>query len=237
MHTEQPLKPISDIIITIDGPAGAGKSTVTRLLADRLGLDCLDTGAMYRVVAWVIKEGHKEELSGDALLLFLKGVTFVIEGNGPAQKVWVQGREVSQEIRTPEISQLASVFSMKPEVRLVLAEKQKALGKKGGLVAEGRDMGTVIFPRADFKFFLEASLEVRAQRRHEELIQRGQSLSLEEVKQEMETRDRQDQQRVLAPLRPAQDARVIDTSRMSPEKVVETILFQILSGTAPSEKK
>lgn len=222
----------SDIIITIDGPAGAGKSTVTKILGHRLGLDCLDTGAMYRVVAWAIREGKKEELSGEAMVLFLKDLNFVIEGNGSAQRVWVQGRDVSQEIRTPEISQLASAFSMKPEVRSILAEKQKALGRQGGLIAEGRDMGTVIFPRADYKFFLEASLEVRAQRRYEELIQRGQTVSLEEVKREMETRDRQDQQRALAPLRPAQDARVIDTSQLTPEMVVETILSQVFSGAS-----
>ena len=222
------LKP--NIIITVDGPAGAGKSTVTRLLADRLGLTCLDTGAMYRVVAWAIREGKKEGLSGEAMVLFLKDLNFVIDGNGSAQRVWVQGRDVSQEIRTPEISQLASVFSMKPEVRSVLADKQKALGRQGGLIAEGRDMGTVIFPQADYKFFLEASLEVRAQRRYEELIQRRQSVSLEEVKREMETRDRQDQQRTLAPLCPAQDARVIDTSQLSPEMVVETIISQIFPG-------
>lgn len=222
--------PKPNIIITIDGPAGAGKSTVTKILGDRLGLDCLDTGAMYRVVAWAIREGKKEKLSGEAMVLFLKDLNFVIEGNGPAQRVWVQGRDVSQEIRTPEISQLASAFSMKPEVRSVLADKQKALGRQGGLIAEGRDMGTVIFPQADYKFFLEASLEVRAQRRYKELIQRGQSVSLEEVKREMEIRDRQDQQRALAPLCPAQDARVIDTSQLTPEMVVEAILSKIFPG-------
>ena len=221
-----------NIIITIDGPAGAGKSTVTKILGDRLGLDCLDTGAMYRAVAWAIREGKKEALSGEALVLFLKDLNFVIEGNGPDQRVWVQGRDVSQEIRTPEISQLASAFSMKPEVRSVLADKQKALGRQGGLIAEGRDMGTVIFPQADYKFFLEASLEVRAQRRCKELTQRGQTVSLDEVKQEIETRDRQDQQRTLAPLCPAQDARVIDTSQLTPEMVVETILSQICPGAS-----
>ncbi len=222
-----------NIIITIDGPAGAGKSTVTKILGDRLGLDCLDTGAMYRAVAWAIREGKKEALSGEAMIRFLKDLDFVIEGNGPAQRVWVQGRDVSQEIRTPEISQLASTFSMKPEVRSVLADKQKALGRQGGLIAEGRDMGTVIFPQADYKFFLKASPDVRAQRRYKELIEKGQSVSPEEVKREMEIRDRQDQQRTLAPLCPARDARVIDTSQLTPEMVVETIISKIFAGGPP----
>jgi CMP/dCMP kinase len=224
----------SKIIITIDGPAGAGKSTITRLLAESLGLDCLDTGAMYRVVAWVLKEQKKKDLSGEALLLFLKDLDFTIEGNGPTQKVWVQGRDVSQEIRIPEISQLASAISMKPEVRSILAEKQRALGSRGGLIAEGRDMGTVIFPQAEYKFFLDASLGVRAQRRFQELLQRGQSPSLEEVKQDMERRDRQDQERALAPLRPAQDAQVINTSHLSIEDVVQLMRSRIFKKTQGS---
>jgi len=216
------------IIITIDGPAGAGKSTITRLLADRLGLDCLDTGAMYRVVAWALRKENKEALTGEPLLLFLKDLDFIIEGNGSTQKVWVQGLDVSQEIRTPEISQLASLISMKPEVRSFLAEKQKTYGIRGGLIAEGRDMGTVIFPQADYKFFLDASLETRAQRRFQELNQKEQTVSLQEVTQDMEARDRQDQERTLAPLRPAQDAQVVNTTQLSTEDVVNLILSQLI---------
>ena len=223
-----------NIIITIDGPAGSGKSTVTKRLAERLGLDCLDTGAMYRVVAWVLRKQNQEDLSGEALTLLIKGLDFTIEGNGPAQKVWIEGKDIGQEIRTPEISRLASAMSMKAEVRSVLAEKQRALGKQGGLIAEGRDMGTVIFPRADYKFFLDASLDVRAKRRYKELIQRGQTLSLGEVRQEMEARDRQDQERTLAPLRPAADALVIDTSDFSIEEVVQLICSRIFHGTNAS---
>ncbi len=223
-----------NFIITIDGPAGSGKSTVARLLAGQLGLDCLDTGAMYRVVAWVLHKQKQEDLSGEALFRFLRDLEFVIEGNGPGQKVWVQEMEVSREIRTPEISRLASTVSMKPEVRSVLAEKQKVLGRRGALIAEGRDMGTVIFPQAEFKFFLNASLEVRARRRYEELIQRGEKVSLEEVKQEMEIRDRQDQERTLSPLRPAPDAWVIDTSHWSIEEVVRSIRSRIIEKAKPS---
>jgi cytidylate kinase len=212
------------IIITIDGPAGAGKSTTTRLLAEKLGLDCLDTGAMYRVVAWGLKEKKKQEISGKELSLFLKDLDFSIEGNGPAQKVWVRDRDVSQEIRTPEISQLASAVSMKPEVRSFLAEKQRAFGIQGGLIAEGRDMGTVIFPQAGYKFFLDASLAVRARRRFQELQQSGQTPSLEEVKRDIEARDRQDQERDLAPLRPAPDAHIVNTTCLSIEEVVQSIL-------------
>ena len=216
-----------NFIITIDGPAGSGKSTVARLLAGQLGMDCLDTGAMYRVVAWVLHKQKKESLSGEALLRFLRDLEFVIEGNGPGQKVWVQGMEVSQEIRTPEISRLSSTLSSKPEVRSVLAERQKAFGSKGALIAEGRDMGTVIFPQAENKFFLKASLNVRARRRYKELIQKGQEVSLKEVEREMEIRDRQDQERTLSPLRPAPDAWVIDTSCLSIEEVVQAIRKRI----------
>jgi CMP/dCMP kinase len=218
----------SNLIVTIDGPAGSGKSTIARLLSEQLGLSCLDSGAMYRIAAWILREQKKEDLSGQALLFFLRDLDFIIEGSGPGQKVLVQGREVSREIRTPEISRLASTMSTKPEVRSVMAERQKALGSQGGLIAEGRDMGTVIFPQAEYKFFLQASLSVRAQRRFDELIQSGQMVSLDEVEQEIKARDRQDQERTLSPLHPAADAWIIDTSDLSIEEVIQSIRSRII---------
>ncbi|MEW6184458.1 MAG: (d)CMP kinase [Thermodesulfobacteriota bacterium] len=224
------------IIITLDGPAGSGKSTVAKRLSERLGLDCLDTGAMYRLVAWALREKKQENLSGEPLLRFLRGLDFKIEGHGPEQKVWHLGREIGQEIRKPEISRLASDISRRPEVRAVLAEKQRSLGSGGGIVAEGRDMGTVIFPAAEYKFFLDATLEVRAKRRSQELLEKGQPVSLETVRQEMKERDFQDQQRALAPLRPAKDARIIDTSGMSVEEVVQYIRSRIEEGEKSPER-
>ena len=151
-----------------------------------------------------------------------------VQGAGDRQTVRVGGVEVTREIRTPEISQLASMLSSRPEVRQVLTEKQRRLGAGGGLVTEGRDMGTVVFPEARIKFFLKASLEVRARRRLKELIQAGYpSLSLEEVLAEMAQRDLRDQARALSPLQPASDALVLDTSPCSISEVLQTMLSAI----------
>ena len=211
-------------IITIDGPAGSGKSTLCKLLAARLGLPCLDTGALYRTVAWYLRRHEKEQLSGEGLSLFLRNFEFRIEGQGADQQVWAEGQEISREIRTPDISWWASVVSAKPEVRAYLLERQRDLARRGGLVAEGRDMGTVVFPDARYKFFLSASIAVRARRRYAELVDRGETVSLEAVRQEMEDRDRQDEQRALAPLKPAPEALIIDSSERTIPQVLETML-------------
>jgi CMP/dCMP kinase len=219
---------MSGLIITIDGPAGSGKSTLCHLLAGRLNLECLDTGAMYRAVAWALREKAEDRLCGEPLKGLIRELDLEIKGVGDRQAVRVGGLEVTREIRHPEISQLASILSSRPEVRQVLTEKQRRLGARGGLVAEGRDMGTVVFPEAQVKFFLQASLEVRARRRLKDLSRAGYpDLSLDEVLVEMDRRDLRDQQRELSPLRPAADALVIDTAPYSIDEVLQMMLAEI----------
>ena len=207
-------------IVAIDGPAGAGKSTVARQLARRLGFTIIDTGAIYRSVALAAQRAgiSWEDDNGLARLLDA-GLGLTFQG----ERVLLRGEDVTEAIRTPEISRGASVVSARPVVRQKLLQLQRDLGRAAprGAVLEGRDIGTVVFPDADVKFFLTASDEARAQRRHAELNEKGLSVPLPEVLTDQRRRDKDDTERAIAPLRAAVDAVVVDTTGFDLEQVVE----------------
>ncbi len=220
---------IERTIITIDGPAGAGKSTVSRMLARKLGYLYLDTGAMYRVVALKAQARSIDPNNDRALEEACRNLDIsFLEGEGE-QRVFSHGKDVTQKIRSPEVGWMASTVSMKRPVREALVKLQRKIGARGGIVAEGRDMGTVVFPRAKYKFFLSADPRERARRRYRELSAKGMDVQLEEIEKEIRERDEQDSSRSLAPLRPAEDARIIDSTCLSAEEVVQEIL-QIMQG-------
>jgi CMP/dCMP kinase len=209
-------------IIAIDGPAGAGKSTVARKLARRLGYAMVDTGAIYRAVALAAQRAgvRWDDDAGLAKLLDPPGLR-IIFGEGDA--VFLGGEDVSAAIRTPEMSRGASVVSARPVVRERLLALQRSLGRaaKLGAVLEGRDIGTVVFPDATVKFFLTASDEARAQRRHAELAGKGHEVELSSVLVDQRRRDKDDSERAIAPLRPALDAILVDTTGLDFDQVVE----------------
>ncbi|HEY7726147.1 MAG TPA: (d)CMP kinase [Anaeromyxobacteraceae bacterium] len=216
-------------IVAIDGPAGAGKSTAARRLAARLGFALVDTGAIYRSVALAASRAGVAFDDDAGLERLLVGVDIRFEPlpDGSGQRVLLGGEDVSAAIRTPAMSMGASAVSARPVVRAGLLELQRRLAaapRNRGAVLEGRDIGTVVFPDADAKFFLTATSQVRARRRHEELAARGEPASLESVLADQERRDRDDASRAVAPLRPAADAVVLDTSGLRPEEVVERLL-------------
>jgi cytidylate kinase len=214
-------------IVAIDGPAGAGKSTVARQLARRLGFTMIDTGAIYRSVALAARREGFAWDDDDALRALLDrglGLGFlpVPDADG-AQRVLLHGHDVSSAIRTPEISRGASVVSARPVVREKLLELQRELGRSAreGAVLEGRDIGTVVFPDAEVKFFLTASHDARAQRRHSELSEKGLSVSLADVLSDQRRRDTDDTQRAIAPLKAAPDAIVVDTTGLDLDAVID----------------
>ena len=211
-------------IITIDGPSGSGKSTVSRLLARKLNLLYLDTGAMYRAVALQAKRSGTDLSNRDELRKLCMNLDLSFKTDGGDIKLYLRKEDISLTIRSPEMDMLSSKISAIKEVRLAMTELQRQIGKKGGLVAEGRDMGTVVFQNADYKFFITATPEVRAERRYRERINRGESISREEVERALRERDHQDKTRTIAPLRPAKDANIIDTISLTPDQVVEKIL-------------
>jgi len=219
-------------IVTIDGPSGAGKSTISKLLAARLHYTYLDTGAMYRVVGLQVERSGLDLEAGDAReklvhLLDTLDMTLAPGEEGQETRAFLHGEDVSQAIRTPEIAMVASRVSAEPEVRRKLTEMQRTIGNKGAIVAEGRDMGTVVFPQARHKFFLDASPEERARRRQKQLQEKGQKVNYAELLAQIQKRDRDDSSRSLAPLKPAADAIVIDSSQMSIDEVVSFMLQSI----------
>ena len=216
----------TDTIVTIDGPTGAGKSTVGKLLAERIGYTYLDTGAMYRVVALETKRSGIDPEAETALadLCSTLDISFKRESG---MRVYSSGRDVTEEIRTPEISMLASRVSAQACVREALVRMQRACARQGKIVADGRDAGTVIFPAARFKFFLDAAPEVRSQRRYKELIDKKLKVDYSDVHSELLQRDQDDSSRAIAPLQPAPDAIIINTTRMTIEDVVQEMVQAI----------
>jgi cytidylate kinase len=211
------------MVITVDGPAGAGKSTISRSLAKNLSFIYLDTGALYRAVAYhLIRKGYagNEPLAAEHIAhiqIELKEVRGDLH-------VFLSGDDVTARIRTEEIGLLASKVSAMPAVRELLLSIQQDIGAVGGVVAEGRDMGSVVFPEAEVKFFLDASVEARARRRYSELLEKGEKVSLNEVESDLRVRDQQDRGRDIAPLIPPADAIVIDSTEKTILQVVDIMM-------------
>lgn len=213
------------INIAIDGPAGAGKSTIAKTISKELGIIYLDTGAMYRAVALKAIISGLDTTDEKRISELVKDIDIRIEYHGNEQKIFLDGRDVTGEIRTAEVSIGASNVAVYPAVRMKLVELQREIAAQNNVVMDGRDIGTYVLPNAKYKFFLTASLEERAKRRHEEMIRNGLSgVTLDDVQKDIEYRDNNDSKRAFAPLSRAQDAIEIDTTYMNPGEVVNMIL-------------
>ena len=207
------------LLITIDGPAGAGKTTVSKMLARKLGYRYLDTGALYRAVAFGVRAAGVRPDDDRGLGDVCNTLRLSIEGD----RLVLNGVDITHRIRSPEISMLASAVSARPVVRQALLSIQREMARTGGLVAEGRDMGTVVFPEADLKFFLDATTRQRALRRFAQ-YEKGNGQTLEQIEQDIRRRDQNDSSRDIAPLRPADDAIKIDSTSMTPRQVVGSMM-------------
>lgn len=217
-------------VVAIDGPAGSGKSTVARRVARRLGWRYVDTGAMYRVLCLVALEEGIPMDDATRLVDRLEGLELTMKLQGGDHRVLADGRDVTEAIRDPEISDRVSRMATLPPVRSAMVERQRRMGERSRSVVEGRDIGTVVFPDARYKFYLDASLEERARRRFEQLRERGRGgADLQEVLREMGRRDERDSTRSSAPLRAAADARRVNTTDLSVEQVVQCLLETIES--------
>ena len=211
------------IVVAIDGPAGAGKSTIAKLTAEKLGYAYIDTGAMYRSVAWKFLQTGREF---DEAYISELANTMIIEFKPEAKvnRVFVDGTEVTEAIRTPEVTAIVSRVAAIGAVREAMVEQQRRMGEIGGVLMDGRDIGTVVFPHAQLKIFLTASVEERARRRYKEMVEKGQQVELAQLQEDIAARDKQDSERAISPLRQAEDALLLDTSDMSIAQVTDKIL-------------
>ncbi|WP_456465899.1 (d)CMP kinase [Persephonella sp.] len=222
------------MIIAIDGPAGSGKSTIAKMIARELGFTYIDTGAMYRAVALKIKRLGINPDDPEAVLEVLKNTEIDLRPSEEGIKIFLDGEDVSDRIRTEEIGKIASKIARHGKVREILVQMQRELGKRAkDAVIEGRDTGTVIFPDADIKFFLTASAEVRAERRYRELKEKGLNVNYDRILREVKERDRLDKTRKESPLKPAEDAVIIDTS----DKDIDQVFRQLIDIIKKRVKK
>lgn len=212
------------IVVAIDGPAGAGKSTVSQIAAKKLNFTYIDTGAMYRAVAWKSLR-QKKEITDELIIEQLSDLEISLKFENGKTRVFVGEKEVTNEIRTPEINKIVSKVAALVPVREKLTEIQRKMGESGNVLMDGRDIGTFVFPNADVKIFLTASVEERAKRRFEELMAKGFDVDLKEIEADIKRRDEIDSTREMAPLKQAEDAIVLDTTGLSIDEVVNKIIL------------
>ena len=221
------MKDRRGLVIAIDGPSGSGKSTLARLLANRLGYIYIDTGAMFRSLGWKAKQEGVNPADEAGLAALAARTIVAIEQDNNDPRFFVDGFDVTGLIRTPEMGMMASAVSRSPAVRARLLTLQRELGKDGAVVMDGRDIGTVVFPDADVKFYLVASAAERGRRRYLELKAKGMDVDLAQITREIEMRDQQDSAREIAPLRQAEDALLVDSSALTIEEVLERMLAAV----------
>ncbi|MGH7492533.1 MAG: (d)CMP kinase [bacterium] len=211
-------------IIAIDGPAGSGKSTTARMVSKRLGFTYLDTGAFYRALTLKVLEANVPPENHEAVLRHAEQMCLSIKPDAAGDRFYLDGQEVTAKIRAPHVTNAIAPISANPRVRAIMVKRQREIGNRGGVVMEGRDIGTVVFPNADLKIFMSASLDERTRRRQDELALQGIRKEFETLRREIEMRDEKDAKRDVAPLRPATDAILLDTTSLTIEQQVDFIV-------------